>query len=473
MVSWSFVRFWDYRVTGNGNPIITRDGVLSATFSQLFRYGRVVPVARILIVCLPFAGHVGALSAVTGELVRRGHDVLAYTGSKYARRFTAAGAGWLPFHRVPDFDDADLAATFPAIGSGKGLRSDAANGRDVLFGTGAAQAADIVDAARERPFDLLVTDQTAFGGALAGESLGAPWVTVSVSPLTLSSRDLPALGLPLSPAKGTPGRIRDAVLAPVARFVYRHLSDPLLNRMRAGAGLGPAEPGRLLDAVHSPHLVLAQGVPGLDYPRSDLPAHVHYVGRLAGDGQAPAAVGDLPDWWPDVQRARDAGRRVVHVSQGTLDTDPADLLRPTLAGLAGEPVLVVATTGGAPAATLEPLPANARAAPFLPHDRLLPGTDVMITNGGWGGVLAAVQSGVPLIVAPGNLDKPEVARRVAASGAGLNLRRRSPGPQRLRRAVREVLSRPQMRDRAAELGARITAAGGVPRAGDLIEALLR
>jgi UDP:flavonoid glycosyltransferase YjiC (YdhE family) len=421
---------------------------------------------------------------VAGELSRRGHQVAAYTGSKYAHRFTAAGADWLPFRRVPDFDDANRAATFPAIRTGKGLRADAANGRDLLFGTGAAQAADIADAVRARPVDLLVTDHLAFGGALAGEALGLPWVTVSVTPLSLSSRDLPMLGLPLSPAKGRPGRLRDAALAPAARFAFRHLSDPMLNRMRAGAGLGPAEPGRLLDTVHSPHLVLAQGVPGLDYPRRDLPAHVHYVGRL-GDVRTPdrhrirqarsgeGAADVPPDWWPDLQRARATGRPVVHVSQGTLDTDPADLLRPALAGLAGEPVLVVATTGGASPAALGPLPANARAAAFLPHHRLLPRTDVMITNGGWGGVLAAVQSGVPLIVAPGNLDKPEVARRVAASGAGVNLRRRSPSPQRLRRAVREVLDNPELRDRAAELGARITAAGGVTRAGDLIGELLR
>lgn len=49
-------------------------------------------------------------------------------------------------------------------------------------------------------------------------------------------------------------------------------------------------------------------------------------------------------------------------------------------------------------------------APFLPHDLLLPFVDVMVTNGGWGGVLGAVQAGVPLVVAGGSLDKPEVAR---------------------------------------------------------------
>ncbi len=213
---------------------------------------------------------------------------------------------------------------------------------------------------------------------------------------------------------------------------------------------------------------MAQGVPGLEYPRGDLPAHAHFVGRLAG---GPA--GEPPSWWPDVAAARAEGRRIVHVTQGTLDVDPADLVRPAIAGLTGHGHLIVCTTGGAPPSVLGKLPADVRVAAFLPHDRLLPATDVMVTNGGWGGVLAAVHAGVPLVVAGDSLDKPEVARRVAWSGAGLNLRTGRPSPARVRRAVHEVLSRPEMQRRAGEIGARMTAAGGVPRAGDLVEAVLR
>jgi UDP:flavonoid glycosyltransferase YjiC (YdhE family) len=70
------------------------------------------------VVSLPFAGHVGPLSAVTAALTARGHDVAAYTGAKYRDRFTAAGADWVPWTLAPDFDDARLSATFPEIGDG-------------------------------------------------------------------------------------------------------------------------------------------------------------------------------------------------------------------------------------------------------------------------------------------------------------------------------------------------------------------
>jgi UDP:flavonoid glycosyltransferase YjiC (YdhE family) len=290
---------------------------------------------------------------------------------------------------------------------------------------------------------------------------------VAVSPLTLTSRELPPPNMPWRPATGPAGRLRDAALRGVVGLATRTMLDPQMNRLRAEFGLRPAPPGRLFDSTYSTDLVLAQGEPGLEFSRTDLPSSVRFVGRLA----APVAAGsaaELPPWWPDLA----AARRVVHVTQGTLDTAPDDLLKPTLAALADQDVLVVCTTGGADPAVLGTLPANARAAAFVPHDLLLPEVDVMVTNGGWGGVLAALQAGVPLVVAGGSLDKPEVARRVAWSGAGIDLRTGSPKPARIAAAVREILDRPAFASRAQEIGMSLTAAGGPARAGDLLDALL-
>ena len=126
----------------------------------------------ILVVCLPFAGHVGPLAAVAGELVARGHRVAAYTGVKHRGRFERVGARWVPWAQARDFDDADLAATFPKVGNGKGLAAQLANTRDILVGTAAGQAADIVAAGRTTPFDLVVADQLAAGAPVGAEALG-------------------------------------------------------------------------------------------------------------------------------------------------------------------------------------------------------------------------------------------------------------------------------------------------------------
>ena len=79
------------------------------------------------------------------------------------------------------------------------------------------------------------------------------------------------------------------------------------------------------------------------------------------------------------------------------------------------------------------LPANVRVERFIPHDRLLPHVDVMVTNGGYGGVQQALAHGVPLVVAGDSEDKPEVAARVHWSGAGVDLRTGRPSPARWRR----------------------------------------
>jgi UDP:flavonoid glycosyltransferase YjiC (YdhE family) len=422
--------------------------------------------AHVLLPVLPFAGHVAPLLGVAAELLRRGHTVVAYTGAKYGPRFTALGADWEPWWQAPDFDDADLAATFPQVGSGKGMRAGRANGEHVVLRSGVGQTRDLLELCGRRPVDAVVTDQLSVGGALVAERLGLPFATVAVVPLVLGSRHLPPPGTRLLPARTRAGRARDAVLRSVAAAGTRRLLDPVIDDVRAQVGLGRAGTSGF-DALFSRRLVLAQGVPGLEYPRPDLPPSVHLVGRLA---PPPAPGPELPDWWPELERARAEGRPVVHVSQGTQHVEPDDLIRPTVTGLAGSGALVVVTTGRDGDAA--PEGPHVRSAPFLPHDRLLPLVDVMVTNGGWGGVLAAVSAGVPLVVAGADLDKPEVARRVAWSGAGLDLRTGRPRARRVRAAVDRVLADPGFRDTARRLGARMAAAGGAARAAGLVEEVL-
>ena len=132
----------------------------------------------------------------------------------------------------------------------------------------------------------------------------------------------------------------------------------------------------------------------------------------------------------------------MHVTQGTIDNaDLGRLVEPTIEALGGEDVIVVATTGGRDASQLKvALPTNTFVAEYIPHDLLLPKVDVMVTNGGYGAVQRALSMGVPLVVAGNTEDKPEVAARVAWTGAGINLRTGTPTPGAVRAAVRDVLN---------------------------------
>ena len=95
-----------------------------------------------------------------------------------------------------------------------------------------------------------------------------------------------------------------------------------------------------------------------------------------------------------------------------------------------------------------------------------------MTNGGYGAVQRALAAGVPLVVAGDTEDKPEVAARVAWSGAGINLRTGTPTPRALRRAVRDVLTRPRYTDGARRLQAAFAQRDGVSEIAALVDEVI-
>jgi UDP:flavonoid glycosyltransferase YjiC (YdhE family) len=88
---------------------------------------------------------------------------------------------------------------------------------------------------------------------------------------------------------------------------------------------------------------------------------------------------------------------------------------------------------------------------FIPFDRLLPKVSVLVTNGGYGAVNHALSLGVPLVVAGDSEEKPEIAARVAWTGAGINLETPRPTQEQMGDAVMSVLSDSRYRLRARAL----------------------
>ena len=156
-------------------------------------------------------------------------------------------------------------------------------------------------------------------------------------------------------------------------------------------------------------LYLVPSTPLYDRERCDLPRSVHYVGPCRWD--KPEAAPPAP-WLAELPR----DCPVVYVTEGTMHSKPALLLRAALRGLASLPVRVIATTGthrDPEDLELGAIPPNARVERWVPHSDLFPRTDVVVTTGGTGTVLAALAEGVPLVVAPTAWDQPENAWRVA------------------------------------------------------------
>lgn len=423
-------------------------------------------MSQILIASVPIHGHVTPLLAVSAGLVARGHTVRFLTGARFEAQVRATGADYLPLPADADYDDRmlGLAARDPARGAGlRALRYDI----DHTFFRPARSQYEALLAMD--PVPEVVLAEPAFVGAtlLAGHPATDRPVIVGagVLPLMLSSRHVAPFGLGLPPLRGAIGTVRNlALTALVQRVLFgelQHRVDDLFRDVH-----GRRADSFMTDWFATTDAIVQFSVPALEYPRPDVTVPVHFAGPVSS---TVVSAAPLPEWWADL----DGDRPVVHVTQGTFaNLDFDQLVRPTLAGLADAPVLVVVATGGRPVAEVGALPANARVADYLPYDRLLPRTRVMVSNGGFGGVHYALEHGVPTVVAGDTEDKPEVAARVAWSKAGINLHTGHPTPGRIREAVRRALVRPQYRRAAGAVARQIAEARGIDTLDEVLGGLL-
>ena len=415
---------------------------------------------------MPAVGHVNPMLPLAAALVGRGHEVRFYTSSAFEAKVKATGAAFEAMVTPLDPGDRPLDELIPALGVTTGLAQLKTALKEFFIGSGPGQVADLRRIRAGWAMDAIVADTSFLGAGLLHElGEGVPWAALSALPLMLSSRDTAPFGPGIPPLGGAVGRVRNAALQTLVTRVLMRDVTAHSNRSRAGLGL-PPRTELIFDGVLSPFLYLQAGVESLEYPRSDLAAQVHFVGPMQ-DRSVPAF--DPPAWWGEVTNAT---RPVVHVTQGTVTTGSDQLLLPTLRALANEDVLVVATTGGPAVETLGPLPANVRAAEFIPHAALLPHVSAMVTNGGYGAVQMALSHAIPLVVAGATEDKPEVANRVAFAGAGLNLRTARPKEETLRRAVARVLAEPAFRTSAQVIAADMATHDGPRDATALIERLV-
>jgi len=402
----------------------------------------------------PVRSHLAPMLTIAGHLHERGHSVRFLTGRLFTEAVRRVGVEHVALPRECDCDDSDLDAAFPGRAGLKGLDRMRFECNHIFLDAIPHQRRALDELIDQDCPDAILIDP-GYAGALPlllGPPTGRPPILkAGITPLMFSSRDTAPFGLARSPSTTPLRRWRNKLLYRVGRRMFRsneQYADQLLRREGCAA---PDLP--LFDWSLLADRLLQFSIPQLDYPRSDLPPHVSFVGPLPAQ---PESAFQPPDWWAD--DIVNTTKPVVYVTQGTVDNgDLGRLIGATLHALADLDVVVVATTGGRDASAIPtPIPANTRIAGYLPHAELLPHVDVMITNGGFGGVQHALARGIPLIVGGDTEDKPEVAARVAWAGAGIDLRTATPKPLQVRRAVEKVLAQQAYRILAQRLATQMS-----------------
>jgi UDP:flavonoid glycosyltransferase YjiC (YdhE family) len=198
-------------------------------------------------------------------------------------------------------------------------------------------------------------------------------------------------------------------------------------------------------------------LPELEYPRR-WPAGVHVTGPMFFDPpheRRPLPEGDEP---------------LVLVAPSTVKDREGRLIAAALEGLAGEPLRVVVTTGGAPLKLRSGVPANATVADWVDYPAAMAAAALVVCHGNHGTVARALSEGVPVLVSPALPDDAEHGARVAWTGAGLMVPKRLLGARSLRVAARRLLGDASHAQRAREIAESARRRGaGAARGADLAE----
>jgi zeaxanthin glucosyltransferase len=400
----------------------------------------------------PLTGHYKPLSILAHELVARGHRA---TFVHQAGAAGLAASQSVDFVALPERGGGSVGGWTGAMARTLGL-----SGIGGTIGAMARQTELLCRAAprvlRDIGADAVVADQLEAAGGLVAEHLGLPFVTV-------------ASALPINREPGVPPPYLDWAYDPSEGGVKRNrggyrVADLLMRRIgrtveREAERLGLRGKRRLEDCF-SPVLQLAQAVPGIDFPRRELPEGFQYCG---------------PFRRPDGVRFEPPGgkRPLVYCSFGTLQGSRVHLFARVAEacerlGLG----LVLTHCGRLTQEQAARLPGGPMVRDFLPQEAVLREVDLVVTHAGFNTVMETLTEGLPMVALPLAFDQPAVGARVARAGVGVVVKPRGASTRRLAEAMERVLGTPSYRARAGVIQAEIRNAGGVARAAALVEARL-
>jgi UDP:flavonoid glycosyltransferase YjiC (YdhE family) len=408
-------------------------------------------MTRVIMAAIPVPGHVNPLRPIAAHLVAQGHEVVFVTGTTMRDAVEATGATFHPLKGAANYDGRDVYRCFPHLTQAEpGVPQIEVYISEVLAGPMKDQHETIQDVLAQRPDTPTVAMHDLCFNGLWPVQLGAPGITpvrvigLGVMVLPVSSVDTAPFGMGMLPDATPSGHERNRRLNAEVQEAFKAAQETTEELLRE-CGATQIPPYYFDAQVLVPDQVLQLSVPGMEYPRSDLPSSVSFMGAVVEEKNEDAPV---PSWWDDVLNAE----KVVFVSQGTVSNkDFSELLRPTIDALADQDCLVVATTGQRPIEELGPLPANVRATEYIPYSMLLPHVDVFVCNGGFGGVQQALGCGVPLVLAGETEEKKDSTAHAAWTGAAVNLATGRPLTTDVRAAVLKVLGDDTFRTAARRL----------------------
>jgi MGT family glycosyltransferase len=404
---------------------------------------------KILFASIPADGHFNPLTGLAKHLQATGYDVRWYSQDYYKVKLVKLQIPYYPFVHAPQINQLNFESYFTERVNQK---SPAAKFRFDLehcfIGPVKNMIKDIENIYAEFPFDLVVTDIMFFGIPIIKAKFKVPVIAAGVIPVAETSKDLPPVGLGLTPSGTAFGKMTQALMRLVSDVALFKKPNKLFKSLLQEYGAVVPE-GNVFDILYrSADIVLQSGTPSFEYKRNDLGKNIRFAGALL-----PYTSNTNNTTWFDERLNK--YDKIVLLTQGTVEKDINKLLVPALEAFKNEVnTLVVCTTGGSQTAVLkEKYPQqNFIIEDFIPFTDVMPYADVYITNGGYGGVLLGIENELPLVVAGLHEGKNEICARVGYFKYGINLKTETPKPKQLHKAVEEVITNPEYKQNIKRLG---------------------
>jgi UDP:flavonoid glycosyltransferase YjiC (YdhE family) len=168
----------------------------------------------------------------------------------------------------------------------------------------------------------------------------------------------------------------------------------------------------------------------------------------------------------------------VYVTLGTEVNQEPELypavLQTIIAGLRDMPLNLIVTLGrDKDPADFDPQPPNVHIARYIPQSLLLPRCDLIVFHGGTNSLLAALDTGLPMVIIPLIADQFFNARIAHSLQLAQILHRAQLSPSTIRAAVHEVLANPLYRQNVGNLQREMHALPGQDYAVRLVEEVAR
>lgn len=376
-------------------------------------------MAKILMISVPFYGHVNPTLALIKELVNRGHEVTYLVSEEFRSKVEAAGSTFEGY----EFD----MTSFFTVKNFKNMYD------------AALRIAD--------DYDCIMYDFMAFFGKGIGDKFNKPTVRLissfawnkDISKNVFSNGDfkLKLIGNRL---------FRKIVFSKALKDVYIKTND-VMDEINEN----PAD------------LNIVSITREFQIQNEKFDKNIYkFVGPSISDRNDK---NDIP-----FNKMKD---KIIYISLGTVFNNSLDFYKKCIEAFKDIDASIIMSVGkNTKIEDLGTIPGNFYVSNFVPQLDVLKHASLFITHGGMNSTNEAMYYGVPIIVVPQAVDQPIVGQRVEDLDLGMVINKKEVSSEKLRKNSIEILNNPKYKENMDKMRVKVREAGGEKAAANEIEKLL-